>query len=686
MYTPGTMIAVTRLQAGLLRRAWNGDTEVLDEALLLEANNWFLEHARKAVAARKQWLAESYRPECLTVYLSNQCALRCAYCFAAPARTLTSGRPCLHPEVFAAAAELVGCNCAGKGRAFQLCCHGGGEPTLHWRLLLQLVRISKAIAKRNSVPWNGYIATNGVIPLKRAAEMATIFGTVGLSCDGPPDIQDRQRPLSHGGPTSFWVLRTADAVKGAGARLRVRATITPETLSRQTEILEYLVTELGADSITFEPVYDLGSRRRHDVDPEEWAAQFMRARQEALRHNVELEFSGFRPEEQHGPYCNTLRQSLHLTPDGRATNCFLVVNGDHPGHNKHIIGGFDRRSGRFTLDQAKIALLRERTCRIGPICQDCFAAYHCARSCPDACVLGDGHRSQETTTESSFRCRLNRAIGHALLNQAALDLFREESGVCVSAAQGTPVADAIAATLGGLSRPDREEALRTFEASHPHYRLENRGLPRPLWETKGFQYDGKTTWDRLCRIVNERSPRPFSMYIHIPFCEKRCDFCDCYTTSVGPGHPLHADYVKRLCLDLQQWMECTSLSAWPVTTIHFGGGTPNALQPSLFAHVIETIRAEFHRLESTEWALESTVRQLTGPHLDFLWDLGFRRLHVGVQTLEEPLRREIGRRDSSETVLERIADCLSRGFVTTVDLLYGLPGQTVAGFFPALNS
>jgi oxygen-independent coproporphyrinogen-3 oxidase len=246
-------------------------------------------------------------------------------------------------------------------------------------------------------------------------------------------------------------------------------------------------------------------------------------------------------------------------------------------------------------------------------------------------------------------------------------------------------ADAIAETLSDLPRSVREEVLQGWEASRPHYRLEDRGLPVPLWEKKGFQHDGETTWARLRQIVNASPARPFSLYVHVPFCEKRCGFCDCYTLTAKTGHPLQTAYARRLRLDLQQWSEQTALSAWPVTTVHFGGGTPNHLQPADFASIVEALRAGFHTHPSTEWALESTTRQLTGPHLDFLWNLGFRRLHIGVQTLEEPLRREIGRREPSETVLERIADCLERGFVTSVDLLYGLPGQTVAGFFAGLE-
>ncbi|MDR2801245.1 MAG: radical SAM protein [Desulfovibrio sp.] len=689
LYTPETLAVVTGEQAVLLRQAWNGGTETREEVSLREQSDWLLGHARNAVAARTRWLAEEYLPECLTVYLSNQCALRCSYCFAAPARTAARSGGCLHPDAFTAAAELVGRNCADRGRVFQLACHGGGEPTLHWDLALRLVGISKAVAERHAVPWSGYIATNGVVPLKRAREMAAIFGRVGVSCDGPPDIQDRQRPSSDGAPTSDRVRRTAAVLKEAGARLDLRATITPETVSRQAEILEYLAAELGADYVTFEPVYSTGAGNGGDrhggLDPEEWAWHFMRAKRAALRHNVALTFSGVRPDEHHGPHCNTLRQSLHLTPDGRATNCFLVVDGDHPGHRSRIIGGFDRRSGRFALDRDKIASLRERASGIGAGCRACFAAYHCARSCPDDCALPDDLHPSENAAEASFRCRLNRAVGRALINEAALELLREEARASSAVSRGRAAADVITKTLGDLPRPVREEVLWAWKASQPRYHLENRRLPVPIWEKKGFQFGGDATWDRLRQIVNLGPARPFSIYAHVPFCEKRCGFCDCYTCSIRPGHPLQTGYARRLRLDLQQWSERTALAAWPVTTVHFGGGTPNYLEPSVFASVVETIRAGFHTLHSTEWALESTAHQLTGPHLDFLRSLGFRRLHIGVQTLEEPLRREIGRREPPETVLKRIADCLERGFVTTADLLYGLPGQSVTEFFSGID-
>ncbi|MDR2549544.1 MAG: radical SAM protein [Desulfobulbus sp.] len=699
LYTPGTLATVNQIQAEQLQAAWNGDMRLQQEPSLQEPISWLAGHARRAAAAREQWREAPYRPECLTVYLGNRCNLGCGYCFAAPARHKTaadwSGRR-LDPAIFAAAAHLVGRHCAEKNRPFQLGCHGGGEPTVHWDLLLLLVRISREIAAQHAVPWQGYIATNGVLPADRARHLATLFCRVGLSCDGPPDIQDRQRPTADGGPTSVQVRRTAALVKQAGARLEIRATITPATANRQAEILRYLVTELGADAVTFEPVYGrspaTGSNRQPAPDPGLWAEHFLHARQEALRHRIVLHFAGFRPDEQHGPHCNVLRQSLHLTPDGKATNCFLVIDGDDSRHAAQIVGGFDPRSGRFLLDQAQIDRLRAQAMTIGAACEPCFAAWHCTRSCPETCPAEDAVSPPTEESAAAFRCQLHRAIGHGLLKEAALEMLRQEAhslpASFPASAAASPLDETLAATMAETTRSlapiTGQKALRAWEASRRHYRLEDRGLPAPLWQTEGFRYDGDETWRRLRLLVNQSPARPLSLYLHIPFCAGRCGFCDCYTLPIKTGHRLHADYVDRLLLDLRQWSEQTALAACPVTTVHFGGGSPNVLAPELFSSLVAALRSRFGIRQSTEWAVEATARLLSRPHLERLRNLGFSRLHLGVQTLEEPLRRDIGRSEPATIVLQRLEDCLALGFITTVDLLYGLPGQTAAGFFAGI--
>jgi radical SAM protein with 4Fe4S-binding SPASM domain len=679
LYTPGALAAVTPEQAETLRRAWGGDQEALKDPAAAEPSRWLLNSAVRAAAGRAKWLAEEFKPECLTVYLSNRCGLNCVYCFS---RSSANGSgSVIDPKAFAAAAALTAESCAEKELPFQLCLHGGGDPALHWDLLRELVRVSREAARSRRIPWRGYIATSGALELSRARELGALFGEIGLSCDGPDSIHDRQRPASGGGPTSHWVRQTARAAKEGGARLAVRVTVTSGGVFRLKETADYCLTELKADSLVFEPVYGEAQNAfagRRGPEPEEWASLLRQAANEAAKLGVPLSFSGLRPEEFHGPCCNVLRHTLHLAPDGFVTNCFLVFDKKHKDFGLQTIGRYDSKAGRVALDWGKIASLKERAAALDSKCRDCFASFHCARSCPDRCALPPARPE----APDSFRCRLNREYGRIILNEAALELVKSEGAPRTP--RGPTGRDRVTAALAGLPSAAADAALESFKASRD-YDVESRSLPAPLWEAKGFDFDGEEAWERLCGLPGAGSRRPFSIYAHIPFCPGRCGFCDCYAFKTAPGHSLHERYTNRLAKDIRHWSELAAVSQRPVTTVHFGGGTPGHLGPSLFATAVRAIRAAFSTRPGTEWAVEATAGELSAPRLEELWSLGFRRLHIGVQTLEEPLRQNIGRRLSSGAVLERIAGCLRRGFVTTADLLYGLPGETARGFFKGLE-
>jgi uncharacterized protein len=208
--------------------------------------------------------------------------------------------------------------------------HGGGEPTIHWELVKQFEVLTRQIANEFGVDWFGHIATNGVLPEKRARWLANHFNLVGLSCDGPPEIQDRQRPIGGGGKSSPFVERTAHAIAEAGGQFEVRSTITPQTLARQVEIVSYLHERLRASRMRFEPVYRLRGRNQIAFTPdqsESFVEHFLSAQSKARSLGCSLSFSGVRPDEVHGPYCDVLRDVLHLTPDGTATACFFCTDG-----------------------------------------------------------------------------------------------------------------------------------------------------------------------------------------------------------------------------------------------------------------------------------------------------------------------------------------------------------------------
>jgi oxygen-independent coproporphyrinogen-3 oxidase len=136
---------------------------------------------------------------------------------------------------------------------------------------------------------------------------------------------------------------------------------------------------------------------------------------------------------------------------------------------------------------------------------------------------------------------------------------------------------------------------------------------------------------------------------------------------------------------MEVWSHLPLLCHRPVTTVHFGGGTPNYLSPDVFKRIINQCQQCFHITPETEWALESTSSLLSDEHLAQLKEWGFTRLHIGVQTLEEPLRHTIGRRENADVVIKKILRSLGMGFITSVDVIYGLPGQTLGGLMDTLE-
>ncbi len=413
-YAPGR-VAVTTLveEAAFVRALVSGETHNLIPALAREA-----EVLRKAaVRAPRDYalLAERpYQPECLTLYLSERCPLGCVYCFAGAGQ---SGGPVLTLESVMPAARAVAAVCARKGLPFTLAVHGGGEPACHVDLISEILVFVADLAQSQGLSVFRYIATNGVHPPETLQWLADSFDLVGLSVDGPPDIQDSQRPLANGGGTSALVERAAATLRDAGVPVRVRSTITPASMARQSEIARYLCEIIQPESIVFEPVYRGG--RAGDRDPFTasqaplFLSAFLDASAVAAGYGIPLSLTGTREDEIHSAYCNLFRDVITLTPDGGLTACFKSVGG---AEGDHVAIG-STAGGTLQFDPVKIDTLRRALSAVPPGCADCFNRFSCVRSCPDLCLL----KATDPPTETPFRCALLKGLAlHRIMAQAGI--------------------------------------------------------------------------------------------------------------------------------------------------------------------------------------------------------------------------------------------------------------------------
>ncbi len=166
-----------------------------------------------------------------------------------------------------------------------------------------------------------------------------------------------------------------------------------------------------------------------------------------------------------------------------------------------------------------------------------------------------------------------------------------------------------------------------------------------------------------------------ALYVHIPFCESKCPYCD-FNTYAGI-EPLMPAYVAALAREIEQWgawLECPTLAS-----VFFGGGTPSYLPPSDLQRLMDAIRGAFELPDSAEATLEANPGDCTSDRLLAMHDAGFNRVSIGVQSFDDGELVMLGRRHDAECAAQAVRDARSAGFDNvSIDLMFGLPDQPVS--------
>ncbi len=165
-----------------------------------------------------------------------------------------------------------------------------------------------------------------------------------------------------------------------------------------------------------------------------------------------------------------------------------------------------------------------------------------------------------------------------------------------------------------------------------------------------------------------------SVYIHIPFCEKRCSYCD-FNTYEGINHLIsgYVDALSREIIFIGQFLN----GSVPIHTIFFGGGTPSLLLPDQFKLILDCLSKTFDLSSITEISLEANPGTVDLDYLRELHHLGFSRISFGVQSVDTAELHLLRRIHSNQDSLNAIEWAKKAGFENiNVDLIYGLPSQT----------
>ncbi|MBN1969218.1 MAG: oxygen-independent coproporphyrinogen III oxidase [Candidatus Delongbacteria bacterium] len=178
---------------------------------------------------------------------------------------------------------------------------------------------------------------------------------------------------------------------------------------------------------------------------------------------------------------------------------------------------------------------------------------------------------------------------------------------------------------------------------------------------------------------NIQKPESISLYMHIPFCPKRCSFCGCNTV-IGKGKSFMEEYTDTMIQEIENVSAYIDLIR-PVSQIHWGGGTPNALPKVLAEKIMNYVAKKFKISSRAEVAIECSPSYLTLDDIDFYKSIGFNRMSIGVQDFHDNVL-DIINRDKPKSALNDLFSKLKEvGFTgNNLDLIYGLPGQSVDSY------
>ncbi len=159
------------------------------------------------------------------------------------------------------------------------------------------------------------------------------------------------------------------------------------------------------------------------------------------------------------------------------------------------------------------------------------------------------------------------------------------------------------------------------------------------------------------------------LYIHVPFCMKRCVYCDFYFVT---GQRDHNAFVEALCRDVH----LSALNGASVGTIYFGGGTPSRLSIDNTARIAAAISSAFDTSPVVEASIELNPEDVTASYLQALKDMGFNRVSLGIQSFCDEDLQFMNRSHDARQANDALALVAEAGFASfTADLIFGLPGQ-----------
>lgn len=184
---------------------------------------------------------------------------------------------------------------------------------------------------------------------------------------------------------------------------------------------------------------------------------------------------------------------------------------------------------------------------------------------------------------------------------------------------------------------------------------------------------------------NSGNPQNISFYVHIPFCIKSCFYCGCNHVRMKKTENVR-EYVDAVKKEIGMVLPMLDKNR-KVSQIHYGGGTPNAIDAAFLAEINQLFFDHFAFIENPEIAIECNPAYLDEAYIDELMAAGFNRFSLGIQDFDSKVLDTINR-DASAIPVKELVELMrskKKDIAVNLDFIYGLPGQTEASFLEAME-
>lgn len=192
----------------------------------------------------------------------------------------------------------------------------------------------------------------------------------------------------------------------------------------------------------------------------------------------------------------------------------------------------------------------------------------------------------------------------------------------------------------------------------------------PHWEDKGITQEKWTA-----KLLDSYASHPeISLYIHLPFCEALCTYCGC-NKRITKNHAVESPYIAAVIKEWQLYLAMFDQKP-VIKEIHLGGGTPTFFSPDNLKLLIEGILKDVEVSNVHDFSFEAHPNSTTYEHLQTLYEVGFRRISIGVQDISPEILRAINRQQTADEVRQVTHQARSIGYTSVnYDIIYGLPFQ-----------